>query len=36
MNPESLQIHCILDDWEDLSTAIDNDEPPLQFIDNPV
>ena len=35
MNPESLQIHCVPQDWEDPSSVVDNDELPFESIDNP-
>ena len=35
VNPESLQIHCVSDDWEDPHPAVEKDEPPFESIDNP-
>ena len=35
VNPESLQIHCVPDDWEDPPPAVEKDEPPFESIDNP-
>ena len=35
VNPESLQIHNVPDDWKDPPPAIDKDEPPFESIDNP-
>ena len=35
VNPESLQIHCVPDDWQDPPPDVGKDEPPFESIDNP-
>ena len=35
VNPESLQIRCVPDDWEDPPPDVGKDEPPFESIDNP-